>query len=78
MQCTLVSEQNIIEGLSFSLLSFSCFSLSQLLLNNLPEIVKETLMSHSNQGFVNYVKLYFLQNYEVTCTRQHCYVRMQH
>ena len=30
-----------------------------LLLNNLPEIVKENLMSHSTQGFVNYVKLYF-------------------
>ena len=46
-----------------------------LLLNNLPEIMKEKLTSHSNQGFVNYVKLYFLQSYEVT--RQHCYVCMQ-
>ena len=48
-----------------------------LLLNNLPEIVKEKLMSHSNQAFVNYVKLYFLQSYEITCTRQNCYVCMQ-
>ena len=47
-----------------------------LLLNNLPEIVKEKLMSHSTQGFVNYVKLYFLQSYEVICTRQNCYVCM--
>jgi len=48
-----------------------------LLLNNLPEIVKEKFISHSNQGFVNYVKLYFLQSYEVTCTRLNCYVCMQ-
>ena len=48
-----------------------------LLLNNLPEIVKEKLMSHSNQAFVNYAKLYFLQSYEVICTRQNCYVCMQ-
>ena len=46
-----------------------------LLLNNLPEKVKQKLMSHSNQGFVNYVKLYFLQSYEDT--RQNCYVCMQ-
>ena len=31
----------------------------QLLLNNLPEIVKEKLISHSTQGFAKYVKLYF-------------------
>ena len=30
-----------------------------LLLNNLPEIVKEKLISHSTQGFAKYVKLYF-------------------
>ena len=47
-----------------------------LLLNNLPDIVKEKLMSHSTQGFVNYVKQYFLQSYEVICTRQNCYVCM--
>ena len=48
-----------------------------LLLNILPEIVKEKLMSHSTQGFVKYVKLHFLQSHEVTCTRQNCYVCMQ-
>ena len=48
-----------------------------LLLNNHPEIVNEKLMSHSTQGFVKYVKLYFLQCYEVTCTRQNCYVCME-
>ena len=32
---------------------------SQLLLNNLSEIVKEKLMSHSTLGFVKYVKLFF-------------------
>ena len=47
------------------------------LLNNLPEIVKEKLTTRSTQGFVKYVKLYFLQSYEVTCTRQNCYVCMQ-
>ena len=39
-----------------------------LLLNNLPEIVKEKLISHSSQGFAKYVKLYFLQSYQVACT----------
>ena len=46
-----------------------------LLLNNLPEIVTEKLMSHSTHGFVKYVKLHFLQSYEVTCTKLVC--RMQ-
>ena len=49
-----------------------------LLLNNLPEIVKEKLISHSTQGFAKYVKLYFLQSYQVACTIQDCYVCMQH
>ena len=31
-----------------------------LLLNNLPEIVKEKPIPHSTQGFVKYVKQYFL------------------
>ena len=48
-----------------------------LLLNNLPEIVNETFMSHSSQEFVKYVKLYSLQSYQVTCTRQNCYVCIQ-
>ena len=49
-----------------------------LLLKNLPEIVKETLTSHSTLGFAKYVKLYFLQSYQVACTIQDCYVCMQH
>ena len=49
-----------------------------LLLNNLPEIVKEKLISYSTQGFAKYVKLYFLQSYQVAYTMQDCYVCMQH
>ena len=45
-----------------------------LLLNNLPEIVKEKLISHSTQGFAKYL----LQSYRVACTIQDCYVGMQH
>ena len=45
----------------------------QQLLNNLPEIIKENLSSHSSQGFAKYVKLYVLPNYQVTCTRQNMY-----
>ena len=45
-----------------------------LLLNKVPEIVKEKLISHSTQGFAKYVKLYFLQSYQVTCTILGCYV----
>ena len=38
-----------------------CFKHSlSLLLNNLPEIVKEKPISHSTQVFAKYVKLYFL------------------
>ena len=33
------------------------------LLNNLPELGKEKLISHSTQGFAKYVKFYFLQRY---------------
>ena len=43
------------------------------LLNNIPEIVKEKLISYSTQGFAKYVKLYFIHNYQVTCTKQNCY-----
>ena len=46
------------------------------LVNNLPEIVKEKLVSHSTQGFAKYVKL-FLQSYKVACTIQNSYVCMQ-
>ena len=49
-----------------------------LLLNNLPEIVKEKLILHSTQGFAKYVKLNFYQSYQVACTIQDCYVCMQH
>ena len=49
-----------------------------LLLNNLPEIVKEKLISHSTQGFAKYVKSHFSQNYQVAYTIQDCYVYMQH
>ena len=45
-----------------------------LLVNNIPEIIKEKLISQSTQGSIKYVKLYFLYNYQVTCTRQNCYV----
>ena len=36
------------------------------------------LISHSTQGLAKYVKLYFLQSYQVACTIQDCYVCMQH
>ena len=48
------------------------------LLNNIPTIVKEKLNTHSLQGFAQYAKLYFLQNYQDSCTRQNCYIYMQH
>ena len=44
----------------------------QQLLNYLPEIgvVKD---KHSSHRFAKYVKLYFLPNYQVTCTKQNMY-----
>ena len=39
------------------------------------EIVKEELISHCTQGFAQYVKLYFLQNYQVAGIIQNCYQR---
>ena len=48
------------------------------LLNNIPTIVKEKLNTHSLQGFAQYAKLYFLQNYQDSCTKQNCYICMQH
>ena len=48
------------------------------LLNNIPTVVQEKLNTHSLQGFAQYTKLYFLQNYQDSCTRQNCYICMQH
>ena len=48
------------------------------LLNNTPTIVKEKLNAHSLQGLAQYAKLYFLQNYQDSCTRPNCYICMQH
>ena len=47
------------------------------LLNNISEIVKEKLISHSTHVFAKYVKMYFLQNYQLACSIQNCYVCMQ-
>ena len=47
------------------------------LLNNIPTIVKEKLSTHSLQGFAHYAKLYFLQNYQDSCTKQNCYICMK-
>ena len=41
-----------------------------LLLSDIPDIVKEKLSIHNSQGFSYYVKLYFLQHYQVIRTMQ--------
>ena len=48
-----------------------------LLLNNIHKIVKDKFISNSTQGFAKYIKMYFLQNYQVAYGIQNCYVCMQ-
>ena len=48
-----------------------------ILLNDLPEIVKVKLISHSTQGFAKYVNMFFLQNVvpQIHVSRQRLYPR---
>jgi hypothetical protein len=44
------------------------------LLNSTPTIVTDKLYTHSYQGFTNYAKNYYLQNYQDTCNISRCYI----
>jgi len=42
--------------------------------NNCQDIIKEKILSHSYNGFSNYIKNHFLFNYKADCSRQNCYI----
>ncbi len=45
-----------------------------LIVNNIPDIVKDKLATHSLNGFAMYVKLNLLQTYNDACTITNCYI----
>jgi len=44
------------------------------ILKDTPTIVKEKIHTHSLPGFINYFKMYTIQNYPVDCNKQACYI----
>ena len=44
------------------------------LINNAPNSIKAKLTTHSIHGFSNYVKNYYIHDYQEQCTMQNCYV----
>ena len=49
-----------------------------LIVNNIPDIVKEKLITHSLNGFAKYVKQNLLQTYNDACTITNCYICNMH
>jgi len=45
-----------------------------ILINQMPNIITSKLATHSLQGFLIYVKNYFITNYEIECTIPACYI----
>ena len=45
-----------------------------ILLRDFPSIVTDKLYTHSFKGFSDYLKQYFINNYESQCSAQNCYV----
>ena len=44
------------------------------IVNGTPDIILDTIDTHSLNGFTNYVKLFLLQTYQDTCTVPNCYI----
>ena len=42
--------------------------------NNSPHIIKVKILTHSLQGFTNYIKTHYLQSYLSQCTEINCYI----
>ena len=42
--------------------------------NSTPECIRSKIITHSLQGFANYIKLHFLNTYIDTCTKDNCWV----
>ena len=43
-------------------------------INNIPDLVIDMIVTHSLRGFSSYAKHYTLQKYNVTCTILNCYI----
>ena len=46
--------------------------------NNCPDLIKNKIYTHSLQGFTNYIKNYFVENYNEICIIQDCFVCHTH
>ena len=44
------------------------------IINDIPELVLENIVTHSLSGFANYLKMYLLQKYQNVCTIFDCYI----
>jgi hypothetical protein len=42
--------------------------------NNCPKLIRDKIHTHSMNGFIRYIKQYFINNYSVTCTIANCFV----
>ena len=47
---------------------------SMTIINDTPELVLETIVTHSLRGFAYYLKMYLLQKYQNVCTISDCYI----
>ena len=43
-------------------------------IKNIPLCIKEKIMTHSLQGFSNYIKQFYIKNYENECKTENCYI----
>ena len=44
------------------------------ILNLTPDIIKDKVHTHSFFGFSQYIKKYFIENYEISCSVPNCYI----
>ena len=42
--------------------------------NNCPKEIKDKIYTHSYESFVNYIKRYFIDRYELNCSAENCYI----
>ena len=43
-------------------------------IENVPDMIKEKIHTHSFKGFVHYAKLYYIRSYPVVCDVENCYI----
>ena len=44
------------------------------LLNTSPDLIKNKIFTHSLKGFTNYIKFFFIKEYQEVCNIPNCYI----